>query len=88
MSDDTQDDDEDITDGADTESAYNFVIMRESFARMEDMMEAHTAAIEKVLDKLMPQKPTQELRKSQQPISVKVVRDNKGFISELLIEPN
>jgi hypothetical protein len=88
MSDDTQDDDdEDITDGADIESAYNVVVMRESFARMEDMMETHNATVERILNKLVSQKPTQDLKKNRQPFSVKVVRDSKGFISELLVEP-
>jgi hypothetical protein len=84
-------DDEDVNDeskdGADLETAYNVVIMRETFARLEDMMETHNSTIEKILGKLAVQKPIQDHKKNRQPFSVKVVRDSKGFISELLIEP-
>lgn len=80
-----KEDDDEKEDSSDFEEAFANFAAREALERMEDMIETQNTLVEKLVNKLVSDRAGSEATPMR--YKVKVVRDSKGLISELDVNP-
>jgi hypothetical protein len=78
-------DDDEKEDSSDFEEAFANFAAREALERMEDMIETQNTLVEKLVNKLVSDRTGVGAERGR--YRVKVIRDSKGLISALDVEP-
>ncbi len=78
-------DDDEKEDSSDFEEAFANFAAREALERMEDMIETQNTLVEKLVNKLVSDRTGVGAERVR--YRVKVIRDSKGLISALDVEP-
>lgn len=80
-----KEDDDEKEDSSDFEEAFANFAAREALERVEEMIETQNTLVEKLVNKLVSDRAGVETTLTR--YKVKVIRDAKGMISELDINP-